>query len=455
VLGLSQAFVVINGTAQSAQEAMEALDAELAGGLDFIDENFRTQADRAARATADLAEAFADIGLAVPDSHEAFLKMLDGIDRTTDAGRTLYAALVKLAPAFVDVNGAVKDLVKELANVNVVDLGSIGKQVRSEFSRIMDGITSLVGQMGGDMGDKLSQQMRLIAVEIERVTAGLGNVTPGSAEYQALLELIDKLRNANGSAAEQLARFTILTAQYDAERAAALVDLGNWYAEQQALYAGNAEALAALEKIMTAKWVEIVNGVGGGVTGTINELERLRQGIADWLKGLTVGELSPLKPMDRLKEAEKQFLSMFDKAKTGDKDALGSITKFAEQYLRIARDLFKSSDQYTDIFNLITTMLAQLAGTSPTGLPYPPDGPPVVPAAADLSPGGVLAAAMPANGRPIASTDDIQWLAEVIRETMATTIGALADANTADSDLVVEELTATRRTLDNRREVRK
>jgi len=455
VLGLSQAFVVINGTAQSAQEAMEALDAELAGGLDFIDENFRTQADRAARATADLAEAFADIGLAVPESHAAFLKMLDGIDRTTDAGRALYTALVKLAPAFVDVNGAVKDLVNELNKVNVVDLGSVGKQVRSEFARIMDGITNLVGQMGGDMGEKLSQKMRLIAVEIERVTAGLGNVTPGSAEYQALLELIDKLRYANGSAAEQLARFTILTAQYDAERAGALVDLGNWYAEQQALYAGNAEALAALEKIMTAKWVEIVNGVGTGVTGTISELERLRQGIADWLKGLTVGELSPLKPMDRLKEAEKQFLAIFDKAKGGDKDALSNITKFAEQYLRIARDLFKSSDQYTEIFDMITTMLAGLAGTSPTGLPYPPDGPPVIPTAPDLSPGGVLAAAMPANGRPIASTDDIRWLAEVMRETMATTIGALADANTADSELVVEELTATRRTLDNRREVRK
>jgi hypothetical protein len=212
----------------------------------------------------------------------------------------------------------------------------------------------------------------------------------------------------------------VLTAQFDAERAGELVALEQWYEEQRKIFVGNSDALDALQKIFGDRWKSIVEGIGGGVDGTLGELERLRKSIADFLKGLTVGNLSPLKPLEKLAEAESQFNAQLRLAQGGDKTALGDITQFADQYLNIARDLFKSSEDYTDIFNRVRESLAGLAGTDLNGAP--------------LS-GFDFASVAPTEGR-MASSSDLQSLGDRIEAA----IGALANANSQDSAQVADVL---------------
>ncbi|MFN4056209.1 MAG: hypothetical protein ACK4GU_15225 [Alishewanella aestuarii] len=45
-----------------------------------------------------LSQAFADLGLALPDARESFRELVDGLDLSTDAGQQLFAQLMKLVP---------------------------------------------------------------------------------------------------------------------------------------------------------------------------------------------------------------------------------------------------------------------------------------------------------------------------------------------------------------------
>jgi tape measure domain-containing protein len=75
----------------------------LSGGITFYLEKFFTDEERQAlarkRAQAAVDEGFKSLGLAVPTSREAFRKLVDGIDLTTQAGQALLVSLLKLAPA--------------------------------------------------------------------------------------------------------------------------------------------------------------------------------------------------------------------------------------------------------------------------------------------------------------------------------------------------------------------
>lgn len=91
-------------------EARERLIA-LSGGLQALSgnmttylEQFFTEQERAAMqqklAMQQVEAGFSSLGIAVPTSREAFRALVQGIDLTTVAGQELFAALIKLAPAF-------------------------------------------------------------------------------------------------------------------------------------------------------------------------------------------------------------------------------------------------------------------------------------------------------------------------------------------------------------------
>jgi hypothetical protein len=74
--------------------------------MTFLFNNFYTTGQRAQQATAQLNADFAALGITqIPQTHAAFLKLLDSFDLTTEAGRQAYASLVRLAPLFVEVHG--------------------------------------------------------------------------------------------------------------------------------------------------------------------------------------------------------------------------------------------------------------------------------------------------------------------------------------------------------------
>ena len=82
--------------------------------------------------------------------------------------------------------------------------------------------------------------------------------------------------------------------------------------------------------------------------------------------------------------------------------------------------------QYTTIFNAVTAQLAALAKTTPTGAP--------------LTTQDAMALALPTGGNKFSSQQDIQALGASLIKSLTEAIAALANAGTADTALVTDEL---------------
>ncbi|KTF70692.1 hypothetical protein ATB93_18740 [Sphingomonas sp. WG] len=64
---------------------------------------YYTSAEQAAARTAQLSTVFGSLGLAMPSTLDAFRQLVEAQDLTTSAGQATYATLLKLAPAFADL----------------------------------------------------------------------------------------------------------------------------------------------------------------------------------------------------------------------------------------------------------------------------------------------------------------------------------------------------------------
>ena len=84
--------------------------ADMSGGLQNFAalsnsyyQNFFSEEERRLNSTQQLTDAFSELGLALPESRDAFRDIIDGIDLTTEAGQQLYASLLALNPALAQL----------------------------------------------------------------------------------------------------------------------------------------------------------------------------------------------------------------------------------------------------------------------------------------------------------------------------------------------------------------
>ena len=66
-------------------------------------QNFFSEEERRLNSTQQLTDAFSELGLALPESRDAFRDIIDGIDLTTEAGQQLYTSLLALNPALAQL----------------------------------------------------------------------------------------------------------------------------------------------------------------------------------------------------------------------------------------------------------------------------------------------------------------------------------------------------------------
>lgn len=424
--------------------------------FNYLQQNFLTSAERTQQASGLLTADFAKLGLAVPSSHQAFLDLLKSIDLTTDSGKQLYASIVALAPLFIQVKGTADQAAQALNNATTA-LTATASAANSiahpiDVKQYLAGVTSNIANIKaladagtGDFGSKLAMEVELLGNAIAKtqdaMAAARASGDYGTLQYMLTPQLAD-YQKANAQAVDELARFTVLSAQYGSAQAEQLVNLEDWYTAQQKLFSGQADVLGALSTVYKEKWDAIVKGTAAGVTATQNALGQ----IAQYLQGLFVGPLSPLTPMQQFAQAQQAYQAELVKAQGGDAGALGDVTKYADTYLNQARGAYASSQAYTDIFNQVTGALGALAGTQPNGEP-------LVPTATSAT--AAIAAALPVNGTLASSADVSNVVAALAalqtavasdnaktRQLYQALIAALANSNSADARAIVRQLQA-------------
>jgi len=121
----------------SSVEAREAL-IDLFGSLDdFVDQtqfyrdNFLTEAEQIAPVMTAVAAELERLGLSGVDSIASFKNVVDGLDLTTEAGQSLYAALMALAPGFNAVEKYQADLADKRQSMEITLLDLMGRKTEA------------------------------------------------------------------------------------------------------------------------------------------------------------------------------------------------------------------------------------------------------------------------------------------------------------------------------------
>lgn len=325
LLGVSDAFVTLNGTAEQVRQTL--LQASVAGAQ-YYGQHFLTPAEQLSqRQTADSTALYEATkqgtllnGVLTEFGFDTVPTTVEGVRRLVNATIAKYGAdseeakaLFRIIPIIGDMIDSVDgfaDAAKKATDVIIVSVGSIIKDSRTAAEKELSKFSSLAGESTGDFGAKLALQVKLINDAIAHANrADFGSNTAFTAYVGALKSSGDQLT-------AQLGRFYALSEQFDAARAEQLVGLEQWYSEQRAIFGGagidaqianlqklratyvafgqidlvakvdeqiaaiNASggpALDALRQIFDAKWDAIVNGAADAAQSIDDFIKSIQQ----------------------------------------------------------------------------------------------------------------------------------------------------------------------------------
>lgn len=97
--------------------------------------NFYTEQERTAAETQKVSDAFAQLGLAMPSTRDAFRSLVQAQDVNTEAGRSMYASLIALSGAFASVTENMKRLQSDTANLQIELLRAQGNTAGADAAQ--------------------------------------------------------------------------------------------------------------------------------------------------------------------------------------------------------------------------------------------------------------------------------------------------------------------------------
>jgi hypothetical protein len=184
--------------------------AELAGGFDQLNssmsgyyQNFFSDSERAAKTLELMTNEFKELGFnSVPQSREAFRKLIESLDLTTEAGQKQFAGLINLQGVFAELFPAVEATTKSLAELKREAVeGAYGLLERSVAAqrKIID------GQM--DVIEKSLNTSQAVFGALESTLNGLilqSDRTQAATRKQAQSQLATMLAGARGGRLPEL-----------------------------------------------------------------------------------------------------------------------------------------------------------------------------------------------------------------------------------------------------------
>jgi hypothetical protein len=299
---------------------------DLSGGMDkFLTnlgtyyENFYSPAEQRAQTVRNIANTINAAGGGVTEdqigsmTRETFRQIVDGIDLSTEAGRTLYAAMMSVSGAFASItpvadaaSGAVADVVSHLAELN-----GATENLRVELLKAQ-----------GDTAGAAALQRSID-------TAGFAEAEIAIYDYNVALRAQIDAINAAAAAAAAAA------AQLEKDRSSAIERLKAAY---------NAESAEITRQINLYK-------------DASTRMRAFSSDIRTFLTSLVQSDLSPLTPAEKYAQAGATFESTYAKALTGDQGAMAALTGVSQDFLKASQEYNASSDAYRRDFARVQSAL--------------------------------------------------------------------------------------------------
>lgn len=166
---------------------------------------YGNDADAAWRETQEgVARMFADIDVAAPRSIAEFQRLTEGIDLTTESGRTLYGQLAQLAPAFVQVASVVEQVFDAISTTTASSVRDIEMQVldnAGKYAYLDAEVATLFEELAVAVDPATVQG---IFEEINAATMTAFNLLDEGEQSRLADVFIDRLHEAEALAQERL-----------------------------------------------------------------------------------------------------------------------------------------------------------------------------------------------------------------------------------------------------------
>ena len=357
-----------NATA-SLLEAMGGADA-LAQSASSYYQNFYSEAERQAAASAQLGKAFGELGLAVPTTREAFRSLVEAQDLTTESGAKTYAALLKLNPAFASLVAASGEAAQSVdqAAQQMAEAGrkSLESLAQSNASLQVD-LLRAQGKDGDALALQRKQQLDALlsgtsASDAEIIRAQFGR----NAAIEDQITTLRQAAEAERAVAAERASLTSRLAEAQGDAAAArarelaAVDASNRAILEQ-IYAledqksAAAAAAAAMEKVNQA-----MSSLGGRRFDLENQILSLQGNDAEVARRIRERDLAQLTAGMTKEEADKitaaydynaalqQQLEALTAAKQAAEQAASAQAQAAQEQARAAEQVKQAWQSLTD-----------------------------------------------------------------------------------------------------------
>lgn len=345
---LVQSLDLTDAGGRAAYAALLALSGQAAQFYDTVESNysdfvdsFMSDSDRLAIEGGKLSDELAALGYALPDSRDGFAQIAEGIDRTTDAGESLYEALLSLSGQA----GTYYDDLESAAEDQLSALNDAISDNQSTFDSAVQDYKSALGEITQTLQDQIS------GISDARTGIGAGVLSvqrsSGFDELGYQKGIIANLYGqiGSGSVEDQTDTVKALTQAIQDRYSAELAQINDAKSAADSLYATQQQ--------------------------TIESLRDALKGLKDYADSLKLSDLSPLTNAARLTESRNQYGSALLQAQRGtDPAAIAALQSAAGAYLTEARSYNASSEDYTKIFGAVEAELYRVSGRSVSaGLP--------------------------------------------------------------------------------------
>ena len=319
-------------------QAFEAAAAALAG--------LTLPGDQLADASAALVGQFAELGHAAPRTREEFASLAGALDMTSEADQRAYVSLMRLAPAFLELEAAQQALYDQL-------LSDTELAARSTAT-----VTDAFGQLGFALPASTVELRAWIDAQDASTEAGARMRAQLLGLVPAFLEVEASAQAAADAAAQMAAESMGLyqqlwQAQGDIASLRALelaaLDPANWALQQQIWALDEQTAAASSAAAATGSAADSLRALGeaGALVG-------------DYVNSLRSSGLAALSPEAQLAETRRQYRQDLALARAGDAEALQRMPQSADAYLGAAQAYYASGDLYQSIFSKTLTELENL-----------------------------------------------------------------------------------------------
>jgi len=342
MVGLSDAFAALVPATEGVEQAVQKLlatQAEVEGYWKAV----LSPTEYAARELDRLRASFEELGTPMPATIDGFRALVEGMDTSSDAGRSLQIQLGLLAQDFVRLVDAPKAAGAALGELGDA-IGEAAEQARdalADFTAIYSARKGLytqeqlIGQSSGFLAEQFAELGQTMPAAREQFIALLDAAagTDTEAKLQSLLPLWLEMIGMQEDAAAA------------AQRTA-----------QEASRAANAQREAARQAAKAA----------------IDEAQRSAKAIQDAMRGIgqfvqglfTSGDLLGLTPEQQFSAAQSAFEAASQQALGGDLGAIRDVQTLARDTLAAAEAMWAHSEGFIAVRDSVIGRLTQISGQS-------------------------------------------------------------------------------------------